>query len=177
VHISPAAVVLAAAALPLADSFYSGVQRASQASGGLLDECAHLATGLLVIAAAGAAIPRALLIGVLAGSVLIDLDHVPQYLGTRWLTEGTARPYPHSMVTLLALVAVQPFARRRRLLALGVLIGVTVHFLRDMAEPASGLPLFWPLSKDSVRAPYALYAVLMGIALVVALHRRRGTPG
>ncbi len=62
--------------------------------------------------------------GLLAGSVLIDVDHVPDLLGSPILRGGHMRPLPHSIGTLAALrLAQRPGRAARR----GLLIGVTAH--------------------------------------------------
>ena len=74
---------------------------------GAFDEPAHLATGILVVAAADrrssrrrppspSCSPR------WSASVAIDVDHMPQYLGWHALSDGTPRPYTHSLITPLA---------------------------------------------------------------------------
>ncbi len=108
----------------------------SLAGAGVIDEFAHAATGLIVIGALACPATAPIGLGVLAGSLLIDVDHIPGTLGDRWLTHGTPRPYPHSLPTLalLALVVLL-VGPRRRPVVLGALIGLAVHFLRDAAEP------------------------------------------
>ena len=58
----------------------------------LFDEPAHAATGLLAIAALGGAVDAPVVLAVLGGSLLIDLDHVPGLLGSYVLENGTPRP-------------------------------------------------------------------------------------
>ena len=62
-------------------------------SAGLLDETAHLLTGVFVLAALRGLPDSSFAVGLLATSVLIDLDHVPGRLGDQFLTSGTDRPY------------------------------------------------------------------------------------
>src|SRR4051812_34502260 len=73
---------------------------------GLLDEPAHLATTLIVLVAAAVALDRGVrgpglwfAIGAVVAGNLIDVDHVPELLGSDALVHGTARPYPHSLAT------------------------------------------------------------------------------
>lgn len=141
-------------------------------SDGLLDEAAHLATGVLVVSALARG-SRSLVAAVLASSVLIDLDHVPQYLGADWLTHGTVRPYPHCLLTLVVVAALAAPRSRLRPLALGALLGLAAHFFRDLAEPNSGIALLWPVSRETFSLPYAAYAALMLLLLVSALVSRQ----
>ena len=108
----------------------------------------------------------------------IDLDHVPQYLGTNFLTAGTPRPYTHSWVTLTAVGLLALGLRGRwRNVALGAELGLLGHLFRDMAEPTSqgGIALFWPFTYAHFRVPYFVYALVMGAALVATLVRGRST--
>lgn len=136
----------------------------------VVDELGHAATGVLVVAAL-APRPSRFAWGLLAASLLIDADHLPRVLGSDWLTQGTPRPYPHSLLTV-AVVLMAGFAigRRRpraRLVAGGVALGLVAHFLRDLGEGGGGVPLWWPLSEVSPEMPRALYVGLM-VALAVA---------
>jgi len=158
---------------------------------GPLDELAHLATAVIVIGALGTAVDVTLARALLLSSVLIDLDHVPQYLGDLSITEGTARPYPHSLLTLLLVMTLvltlsaggRPWKRAQQA-GLGVLIGLGAHFVRDLAEPESGLALLWPLDDRTFLVPDGVYAVFLATGLGVGLwlrlrrfiRRRHGTP-
>jgi inner membrane protein len=114
----------------------------------LFDHPAHLATAALL-----GCTDRVYL----AGSVLPDLDHIPQALGHPQV--GAARPNTHSLIVVAAAVAVSP-----RLAA-----GAAAHFVRDLAV-GPGLPLVWPLSRRRFRAPYGAYALLL---LATAYSRSR----
>ena len=130
----------------------------------LLDEPAHAATALLVLGAIRARPPAPFLLGALLGSVLIDVDHVPIYLGWDALTASDgSRPYTHSLLAVLAAV----LAGRRTDGAVsrvirGAAFGIAAHLLRDMAT--GGVPLLWPVSAQSVRLPYQLYAASLLLA-------------
>src|SRR3954463_15245320 len=65
---------------------------------GALDEAAHLGTGLVALAACDRAAGE-FKAGLLAGSVLLDLDHLPDLVGIRLLRPRGARPRPHSIAT------------------------------------------------------------------------------
>jgi inner membrane protein len=142
------------------------------------DEPAHLATGILVVLAliALAPAPRsiAFVAAALVASVAIDLDHLPQYLGWSGLTEGTPRPYTHSLVTPLVLAALALAVRGRlRAVALGAAVGVLAHLLRDLST-ASGVALLWPLSDAGARIPYWTYLLALALlALLVTLSLAR----
>jgi membrane-bound metal-dependent hydrolase YbcI (DUF457 family) len=144
-------------------------------SAGPLDETAHFLTGALVLAAVGAYMDRSFAVGLLAASVLIDLDHVPGRLGIDWITNGTQRPYTHSLLTVAVGSVAALLWRSRRSLLLGVILALAFHFLRDMSESrASGVPLLWPWSYHSYTSPHWIYVVSMGAVLVAALGTARG---
>src|SRR4051812_23150888 len=70
----------------------------------VLDETAHLGTGILVLSAFQRP-PPGFRAGLLAASVLLDVDHVPDVLGSRMLRPRGQRPRPHSVATLLVLAS------------------------------------------------------------------------
>lgn len=141
---------------------------------GPLDWTGHLATTALALLAAERlglrAAPRLLLV-VLASSVLIDLDHVPLYLGVPGVEGAGGRPLTHSLVAVTAVLAVAAVRHSRTLLA--VAAGLALHLVRD-SSTGPGIPLLWP-ADVVVHLPYAPYAVLLGVlALVAALPDRAG---
>lgn len=141
---------------------------------GVLDETAHAATGLIMLAAVGRVFEGRVVVAVLCASVLIDLDHVPAMLGSTFLTAGTPRPYTHSLATLVlcGLVAVVSRGATQRI-ALAVVAALCLHFLRDLAEPGGpGVSLLWPLSSRAFTVGYVWYAVVMLGLTAVALLRR-----
>jgi inner membrane protein len=134
----------------------------------LVDWTAHLAAMLLVLAALRPVPTRLFALAAFAGTVLLDLDHLPQHFGERVLTEGTIRPYTHSLIAVLALFALgrwlaAPGSVRREVLY-GLAAGVAAHVWRDLA---TGVPFWWPLSRNDLVMPYAVYAA--GIAALLAL--------
>jgi hypothetical protein len=129
---------------------------------GFLDEAAHLGTGLVVLAASGRE-SREFTAGLLAGSVLLDMDHVPDVVGVHWLRPRGMRPLPHSVATLLVL------ATRPRLD--GALLGVAAHLARDLATGTNAVPLLWPFWKRPLEVRYRWYAA--GLVAVAALAQRR----
>jgi len=138
---------------------------------GPFDEIAHLLTGALVLAALRGVSTRSFAIGLLAASVLIDLDHVPGSLGLDWITNGTDRPYTHSVVVIaIAGLAAVRWCERSALLT-GVVIGLAMHLFRDLAESSSGVALAWPWSSYSSTLPHWSYLLAMGVILTVALWR------
>jgi hypothetical protein len=130
---------------------------------GLTDWVAHAATVILVLALI-ADVSRMFVLGALVGGVLIDLDHIPQYLGTDFLTKGTPRPYTHSllMVVVVGMLAWRASGQLRVFMS-GATLSLVSHLIRDMAEPGQngGVSLFWPLSDWGVTIPYAVYGLLM----------------
>lgn len=172
VLLSPWAVLATGVLLLAADQALRRVGDIGLAEG-LLDEPAHLMTGLLILLAfLPGMLGTEFMVGLLGGSVLIDLDHIPQYLGYWGFTQGTERPYTHSLLTLVVLAALALAWRRRRLLLIGADIGVAAHLFRDSSETShTGVPLLWPWSYHSYTSPHWIYLVVMGVVFVVALAR------
>lgn len=155
---------------------------------GSLDELAHLLTMLFVLWAVGCRLDRPFAKAALLISVAIDLDHIPQYLGWYGLTQGTPRPYSHSLLTILIVLLVASWCSSRSLRAggarwprgsqicFGLAIGLGVHFCRDMAEPGSGVSLLWPVSYHSFSYPHWTYVVVMVLigAVCVVRSARQG---
>ncbi|SDC39396.1 inner membrane protein [Geodermatophilus telluris] len=138
----------------------------------LLDEPAHLLTAGLLLAAAGVR-SRRLVLWALAGAVLIDLDHVPLYLGAEVTADG-GRPVSHSVTTVLVLLVAAGVWRAQRTRLAGLALGVVLHVVRDLAS-GPGVPLLWPLLPTSAHLPYPVYAgVLVAAVGVVALRAWRG---
>jgi membrane-bound metal-dependent hydrolase YbcI (DUF457 family) len=139
--------------------------------GAPLDETAHLLTTLLVLWAIGGVFYERLLTPALVASVLIDADHIPGRLGAHWLSTGTPRPYSHSLATVALVVFFAVVWSRRREWLLGVVVGLLIHFWRDMTEPNNGVSLLWPVTKHSFSLPHASYLLVM--AAIVAVGARR----
>jgi membrane-bound metal-dependent hydrolase YbcI (DUF457 family) len=146
----------------------------------LLDVPAHLLTcvvGLLVLAALWGRAPAVrFTAAAAAASVLIDLDHLPGYLGSHLLTGSSPRPYSHSLALVLLLVLAAACSQRAavRQVCLGLGFGVALHLFRDLAT-GPGVPLLWPLSDATIRMPYAVYATLLCLPLIAFLPRHRLT--
>jgi inner membrane protein len=134
---------------------------ASVLPGGPLDEIAHLLTMLIVLWALGDRVWVRFGAAALVTSVAIDLDHIPQYLGHDFLTRGTPRPYPHALLTIAVALVIAAVWPRRRDVFLGIALGLTFHFWRDLSEPGSGVALLWPLSDHSFSLSPASYLLIM----------------
>ena len=136
-----------------------------------LDWPAHVATAALALGALPPRLRPASAGWALAGSVAIDLDHVPLYLGLdRVAAHPGGRPVTHSLATPAALLAGARLTQGRVRAALaGLSGGVLLHFVRDVGT-GPGLPLLWPFSRRDVRIPYAAYlAPVAAAALARAL--------
>jgi inner membrane protein len=147
---------------------------------GLLDEPAHLLTAWLVVRALPVrAAPPWLCRWALVGSVAIDLDHLPLYLGNPGFLVDDSRPPTHSLALVVLLLAVALLRPLRRPAA-GLAVGVLLHFVRDVAT-GPGVPLWWPMDDAVLRVPYPLYLAVLGVAAVIATLRwdgaRRVLPG
>lgn len=154
-------VLACAAVLVVADWCYDRVG-SSFVPGGPLDETAHIATALLILAALPLAIRGYAPIATLIGSFAIDVDHIPSYLGSDFLTGNTPRPYTHSLLTIVVLIAAGCVWRRRRRPLFGFALGMSIHLLRDLAEGSDvGASLLWPLSDRAFSYPHATYMLLI----------------
>jgi membrane-bound metal-dependent hydrolase YbcI (DUF457 family) len=148
---------------------------------GLIDEPAHLATcAIALLALAAVAAPRLswrFALAALVGSVAIDLDHLPAYLGSHVLTGSLARPYTHSALLVVVLLAAGSSARRRdtRQVLFGVAFGVSTHLLRDLAT-GPGISFLWPLADESIRVPYAAYVAILVVAMSAWMPSRSPLP-
>lgn len=166
----PNGVAVGAAALILAAAdFVSELAGSSAVPGGPVDEIAHVLTTLLVFWALGRGLcRRCSLLPALVASVAIDVDHIPGILGYDFFTEGTPRPYTHSLLTICVVLVGAPLWRSRRNLLLGIAAGLAIHFVRDLAEPGTGVALLWPVSDHSFSIAHAWYVVLMGAVVLIA---------
>lgn len=143
---------------------------------GPLDELAHFLTTLLIFWALGPRARTRFLVPALVASVAIDADHIPDRLGLYWFTEGTPRPYTHSLLTIVIVVGAATLWRRRRDLLLGIAIGLVIHFWRDMAEGGGGVSLLWPFSDHAFNYPHGVYVAAMAVIVAIdaaLLARRR----
>lgn len=171
-RLSPRALAAAAATLVLADWAYH-LAGDSFFPGGPLDEIAHLLTTLIVLWAVGPPICERFLVPALVASVVIDLDHVPGELGHDFLTRGTQRPYTHSLLSIVVVLAVAALWRSRRDLVVGIAVGLAIHFWRDMSEADAGVALVWPVSDHSFTLSHASYLIAMGLFAAAAAVRCR----
>jgi membrane-bound metal-dependent hydrolase YbcI (DUF457 family) len=139
-----------------------------------VDEPAHLATALLLLFAlltlARSRRPSlSFLAAALIASVAIDLDHIPGLLGWQGLTGSVPRPYPHSLLTPLALIVVGGLAGgRTRPVAFGTAFGVGAHLCRDLCT-GPGAAILWPLSSAAIRLPYPIFVVALVLTAAVIL--------
>ena len=136
-----------------------------------LDEPAHLLTAWLVLAAGVRSTRRPLLPWVLAGAVLLDLDHVPLYLGADIAVSPGGRPVSHSLLTVVVLLVAAAGVRRWRVPLAGLALGVATQLLRDLST-GPGVPLLWPALAEDVLLPYLPYALVL-VALAAAATARR----
>lgn len=154
--------------IAVTDHLRRRVDRPLMVVGGL-DEIAHLATGILAITGLARQRPPRFAGSLLVASVAIDLDHIPSYMGIKWLNRGTPRPYPHSLLTLLVVAMLGTLWRGQRLAILGAFAGLTLHFWRDLSEPGGGVALLWPLTKRSFSVAYAWYAITIAILVILTI--------
>jgi inner membrane protein len=134
----------------------------------VVDWPAHLATCAIALLVVAAVTERriSLRFGVAAliASVAIDLDHLPNYLGSQILTGSLPRPYTHSLLAIvLLLVLARALHGDRRQIALGLAFGLATHLFRDLAT-GPGVPLLWPISGSTSSIPYPFYAATLAVA-------------
>jgi inner membrane protein len=130
---------------------------------GLYDEPAHLATAALVLLNAPPQ-SRRTAAAFLAGSLLIDADHVPLALADEQPTEDDPRPPTHTLLIPALLAA----AGQRALAA-----GICAHYARDLVS-GPGVPVLWPLTRRELKLPYPAYALGV-VALGMRALRERAT--
>ena len=164
----PAAGPAALAALLVIDAFVMPRLPIRPISG-IADESAHAATAVALLAALPAP-DRQFARGFAAGSILLDVDHVPELWGRRWLRPRGVRPLPHSF-GIPALLAVHA-ARRSNRAALGAAVGIGGHLLRDLATGKTAVPLMWPLTKRPFSVRYRKYVAVMAVLAAVGASRR-----
>lgn len=103
-----------------------------------------------------------------AGSVLIDLDHLPGSLGYRVLSPDLGRPVTHGLATIGVVCAIGlACSGRWRVGALSVAFGIASHLIRDMAT--GGVPLFWPLSSRQIEVEYGAYFLTLAGFVMLAV--------
>ena len=140
----------------------------------LFDEPAHAATAFLALGTVAVAVEAPVVLAVLAGSVLIDMDHVPGLLGSDVLQHATPRPYTHSLLTLIVVIgAVLLVPHPKRKLLIVAALALVLHFFRDMAEPGgAGVALLWPISNRAYNVGYGWYAAVIGLLAAIGLATR-----
>ena len=118
----------------------------------------------------------------LAWSVLIDIDHLPEEFGTSVLTEGAPRPYLHALWVLVLLIlailigrywsrhAKAPAAVATTQILAGTAWGIPAHFLRDVAT--APMSQWWPVTKAAVQQPYWWYVLELLAIVAMPLVRR-----
>lgn len=142
---------------------------------GVFDETDHLLTTVLIVWALGPLFDERHLLAALLASNLIDLDHVPEHLGYYFLTDGTSRPYTHSLTTVAAVLLLALVWRHRRGTLLAVALGLCSHFWRDLAEPAgSSVSIFWPLTDRGYHLNPVFYLASVGVFAACGLARAIG---
>jgi LexA-binding, inner membrane-associated putative hydrolase len=132
---------------------------------GLFDHPAHLATAGLVLVN----VPRRSrrwTLGVLAGALLPDLDHLPLALRDQHPTADDPRPLSHCLLAVAPVAMAAGVTQSDRLH--GTACGMAVHFLRDLGM-GTGVPLLWPASHESLRIPYGAYAAICAGLAATAL--------
>lgn len=137
---------------------------------GIADETAHLSTMVIILLAFPMLRNAGFILGCLIGSVAIDVDHIPLYLGSEILTADTNRPFTHGLLTMGIVLGLSLVAGGRwRAVGLGLVVGLSAHFLRDMATSTAGVPLLWPAVDTGFMLPYPLYAAVLALALLLIL--------
>jgi inner membrane protein len=183
-----AAIVIVDVAIPWAGwGYLPRWQGLSFVPRAFVDEPCAVATALIVLGAItrfrGAPPDPKFGWSLLAWSVLIDIDHLPQEFGSSVLTEGTPRPYTHALWVLVVLIlailvaryssqhAKSPTAVAVTQILAGTAWGIAAHFLRDVAT--APMSLWWPVTKAAVQQPYWWYVLELLAIVAIPLVRRR----
>src|SRR3954468_2391649 len=169
----PAAGPAALATLLVVDAFVLPRMSVRPLSG-VVDEAAHAATGVALLAA----LPhgdREFVRGLAAGSILLDVDHLPELWNSRWLRPRGVRPLPHTLAVPAFLLA--HAARKSNRVALGAAVGLGGHLLRDLATGKTAVPLLWPLTRRPFTVRYRKYAAVMAVLAAVGVARATGGSG
>lgn len=136
----------------------------------LFDGLCHVGTALAVGLPALPHVDnrREFIQAVVAGAILIDLDHIPAARSTRLdrCMSMPQRPASHSVFAVLALAAAVETLRPGRQAGLGMLLGLSSHLLRDLAT--GGAPLIRPRSVITI--PPGAQVVLLGVLALVGRH-------
>ena len=126
----------------------------------VLDESAHISTALLLLLALREIPSEQLALAVAVGSVLLDIDHIPMTIQHTGNLVGLARPDSHSAPTLLAAFGFAKYLPlKARPYAAGIAFGFCAHLARDLAT--GGVPLFWPVTYNFIKVPYAAYSLAL----------------
>ena len=169
---SPGLVIFAALVFIADEALFQWLGPKNTGLKGVFDWTDHLITTLLIVWALFPGLRRIQVVPVLLASILIDLDHVPGFLGSHILTGSDPRPYTHSLATVVVLLLVAVSWRRNRLIFLALALGIASHLWRDLAEPVgSAVTLFWPVSHEAVHLNPVFYFGSIGIFAVIALAR------
>jgi len=130
--------------------------------GGILDEPAHLATAVLVLANLPATGP-AWRAGYAVGAVAVDADHLPLVPIRHTLRKETPRPPAHTLFVPVALALAARLTRAHaREILLGAAAGTCIHFLRDLGT-GTGLVPVQPLVRWRTKAPSKAYELAMAL--------------
>jgi membrane-bound metal-dependent hydrolase YbcI (DUF457 family) len=173
-HLASLAVGLVGIVLGLDLLWSLAVGSTGSVAYGLIDGPAHLATcaiALLAVAAfAGSLLSRRFVAAALVASVVIDIDHIPGYLGSHVLSGSLPRPYTHSVLLVVIFLALGWASSRSdlRQIWLGVAFGVSTHLFRDLAT-GPGVPVVWPVSDGIAQLPYVVYAAILVFAALPVL--------
>jgi inner membrane protein len=133
-----------------------------------VDDLAHLATAALLVVLVRPSVRFG--VATLVAAVAIDIDHLPAELGWDGLTAGSGRPYSHSLAIVVLSLGLALLPGRARLVAAGAACGFALHLWRDVVT-GPGVPLWWPLSLESVRLPYVIYALSLAVAVALVAVR------
>jgi membrane-bound metal-dependent hydrolase YbcI (DUF457 family) len=121
---------------------------------GFFDHPAHVATAGLAALGLGPR-PRDWTTGLLVGSLLPDVDHVPLAVSRVHPTLDDPRPVTHCLLAVAPVAVIAALRNDRRLR--GAAWGMLAHFARDVGV-GTGVPLLWPVTRRSFRVPYSVYA-------------------
>ena len=114
----------------------------------LADEAAHIAFTVMLLTPYSSRLSKSFVGGALAGSVALDLDHIPIYVSHS--SAARSRPMTHSLAAVVtALIVALGTGGHTRRIACGASFGLTSHLVRDLLT--GGVPLLWPLSDRVIK--------------------------
>jgi inner membrane protein len=133
---------------------------------GAADELGHMMTALAWYGAMVTIGVPVLLMAMLIGAVMLDLDHVPLVFGWVSTPPGTSRPGTHSLLPVALMLWMALRDKDRRGWWTAAALGMVSHLWRDLGT--GHVALLWPVSDRVATVPYAVYVMGLAAPVMVA---------